>query len=258
MDHRAEDVTEFDLQSYLADQLTAARRIEVEAWLSGKPEAAMQVMADLRIRDELRLALGDAPRRIDSRSADAARRLERGLSRDRFFRRLRGVAAALILVGIGWGSAHLGFGPLGIGKVAASAAPPAYVAEAIRAHRTALLRAGMHSQPVAPNYDPAEIRAATAIGMPALPADWKVADAQIFPSSNGPSVEMAIRGGALGSLSLFAARPGIFDVVPATLVHDGDLNAAYWQRGEVAYALVAAAGSRDLERAAEQLAGSLN
>lgn len=254
MEHRPDAVAEFDLEAYVEDQLPPARRIEVEAYLSGNPEAAMRMMADLRIRDELRLALAEMPRTVRIGTADAARRLERGLARDRLFRRFRRVAAAAVLVGLGW-VAHAGLGPIG---VAASAATPDYVADALRAHRTALLRAGMHSQTASAAFDPAEIRAATAISIPALPDDWKVADAQIFPATYGPSVEMAIRGGHLGTVSLFAARPGRFDVVPATLVHDGDLNAAYWQMGDVAYALVAASTTDDLGKAAERLAGSLH
>ena len=74
--------------------------------------------------------------------------------------------------------------------------------------------------------------------VPALPDDWTVADVQIFPSTFGPSVEMAIRTETSGRVSLFAVRPGIFDVVPATLAHQQDLTAAYWQIGDVAYALV--------------------
>lgn len=256
MEHPVDPITEADLQAYVEDQLPVGRRIEVEAYLCHNPSEAVRVIADLRIRDELRLALADMPRVMRLGTNDAARRLERGLSRDRLLRRFRQAAAVAALVGVGW-LAHAGIGPIGVKQVVASTMPPAYVTDALRSHRTSLVRADMRSQPEVPDYDPAEIRAATAIVVPTLPEGWAVTDVQIFPSTFGPSVEMAIRDGKLGTMSLFAARPGAFDVVPATLAHEGDLTAAYWQVGDVAYALVAKADAQDLDKAAEGLARSL-
>ena len=56
----------------------------------------------------------------------------------------------------------------------------------MRAHATTALRAGMSSQPAAPSYDADEIRAATAIVMPTLPAGWDVRDVQVYPSRFRP------------------------------------------------------------------------
>lgn len=256
MAHPVDPITEADFQAYVEDQLPVARRIEIEAHLCHHPADAMRVMSDLRVRDELRLALADMPRMARVTTSDAAHRVERGLLRDRLFRRACKVAAIVALIGAGW-LGHAEFGPLGVSEVVASSMPPAYVADAVRAHRTALVRAGMRSQPEVPDYDPAEIRAATAIVIPALPEDWTVTDVQIFPSTFGPSVEMAIRTGTFGTVSLFAVRPGVFDVVPATLAHQQGITIAYWQVGDVAYALVAK-DARELERAATRLARSLH
>jgi anti-sigma factor RsiW len=256
MDEPVDPIAEADLQAYVEDQLPVARRIAVETYLCHHPADAVRIIADLRVRDELRLALADMPRVARISTTDAARRLERGLARGRLFRRVRQVAAVATLIGAGW-LAHAEFGPVGVSEVVASGMPPTYVTDAVRAHRTTLLRAGMRSQPEAPNYDPAEIRAATAIVMPALPEDWAVTDVQVFPSTFGPSVEMAIRTGTSGRVSLFAVRPGVFDVMPATLAHQQDLTAAYWQVGDVAYALVGGGDSRELGRAATRLARSL-
>ena len=74
-------VVEADLDAYVDDQLAAARRIEVEAYLSTRPEEAARVMADLRLRDELRLAAAPPPIAASPATAAAARRLQRGLSR---------------------------------------------------------------------------------------------------------------------------------------------------------------------------------
>ncbi len=54
---QSDRITELDLGAYVDDQLDARRRVDVEAWLASRPEDAARVKADLRTRDELRLAL---------------------------------------------------------------------------------------------------------------------------------------------------------------------------------------------------------
>ncbi|TIN03175.1 MAG: anti-sigma factor [Mesorhizobium sp.] len=181
-------VTDIDLDAYVDDQVDVTRRIEVEAFLSARPEAAARVMSDLRTRDELRVALAGS----------------KGMAR------------------------------------------PA-----------TLVRESMPSQPEAPNYNAGEIRAATAIVMPSLPTDWRVRDVQIYPSRFGPSVEMAVETKDMGLVSLFAIRPGTFDVVKPTIAPSGDISSAYFQIGDVAYAVVGRSEVHDLDRAAETLAKTL-
>jgi anti-sigma factor RsiW len=255
---RIDPVSEGELDAYVDDQLTPARRIAVEAYLSAQPALAMRVMADLRTRDELRLALAETAHPRRPATTDAARRLTRGLRRGVFLGRMRRAASLVLLVGAGW-LAHAEFGALTVGDVAASPTPPAYVEAAVMAHRTVQLRAEMSSQPEVRTFDPQEIRAATAVVLPDLPAGWQVRDVQVFPSAYGPSVEMALQSPELGSASLFAVRPGGFDVVAPTVTHQDDLSAAHWQVGDVAYALVAApADAGALDRAAAGLARSLH
>ncbi|RWX57728.1 anti-sigma factor, partial [Mesorhizobium sp. M2A.F.Ca.ET.039.01.1.1] len=127
-------------------------------------------------RDELRVALA-AKGMARPATTEAARRLERGLGRDRIFGVLQRAAAAAILIAAGWLANGI-CGPVAVTKVVASTQPPAYVEEAVRAHRTTLVREAMTSQREAPNYNPGEIRAATAIVMPSLPGEWKVRDVQ--------------------------------------------------------------------------------
>lgn len=247
-------ITEADLQGYLENQLPVRRRIEVEAYLSAHPEDAARIMADLRSRDELRLAFSDEPRVEHIETLKAARRLKRGLMRDRLLRQVRRVASVTALIAVGW-LAHAQLSP-GIGA-AASTMTPAYVSEAVMAHRTSLLRAVMISQPETLDYDPEEIRSATHIVLPALPSDWSVRDVQIFPSSFGPSVEIALHSSTYGEISLFAVQAGAVAVTPATLSQQDGVAAAYWQRANVAYVLVTRGPSRDLDKAAALLAQSL-
>jgi anti-sigma factor RsiW len=249
-------ICDADLNAYVDGQLEMRRRIAVEDHLARHPGMAAQVMADLRSRDELRLAFADPPARPRLEVVDAARRLERGLARARIVPDLRRVAAVAALIAAGW-FAHAQLGPLSIG---ASAAPPAFVEDAASSYRSALSRAAMHARhPADARYDSGAIRATTAIALPELPDEWRVLDVEISPSAHGPSVEMAIAAGAnLGTLSLFAVRPGDFDVVSPTVAEKGSEAVAYWQIGETAYALTGAAGDDDrLNRAALQLSESL-
>lgn len=246
-------VTAADLDAYVDDQLAPVRRIEVEAHLAAHPALAAQAMADLRIRDELRLALAAEPMRGRAETTEAARRLGRALAWDRRMRRFSRIAAALALVGAGW-LAHATVRPA---PVSASQPYPAYLSDALRAHGVSVLRERMRSQPEVPWYDPAELRSATGIVMPALPDGWVVRDAQVFPSPNGPSLELALEAGPLGAATLFAVRPGGFDVVPATAGPAGEVASAFFQIGDVAYVLVADARGEALRDAAAGLARAL-
>lgn len=246
-----------DVEAYVDDQLDAGRRIEVEAYLSEHPDIAARVMADLAIRGELRLALAERHPHGLPQTREAARRLQAALSRGRIFQSLQRLAATVVLVAAGWGLSSQ-FGTFTVSEVVASVPPPAFVEEAIRAHGTSVLRETMASQAEASRYDPTEIRSATAIVMPEIPDGWKVEDVQVFPSAFGPSVEMAISHGKDVRLSLFAVRPGSFNVQPVSLVKKDAVEASYWQIGEVAYALVSdTQNAAQLKTEAESLARSL-
>lgn len=257
MRQSVDPITDMDLVSYVDDQLLPARRIEVEAYLAARPEDAARVMADLRSRDELRLALSASPLPVSVATNELAGRLERALLRRGQVRRFSRVAALVLLLGAGW-IAHAEFNALGPRQSVASVPPPAFVHDALVAHRTALVRADMPSQLEVKSYDRAEILAATAIAMPELPAGWTVDDMQIFPSAFGPSVDVAIETADLGRLSLFAVRPGVFDVLPVAKTAQNGATAAYWQVGDVAYALVSSGADPEmLERRASGIERSL-
>ena len=235
-----DQMSEIDLDAYVDDQLTAGRRVEVEGHLAGHPALAGRVMADLRARDELRLAFANVPPPTLG-SLSAARRLQRAVWFDTRLSGFRRVAVVLLLVGAGW-VANEQLDSLLVGKVAASTQPPTFVSEAVMAHRTALLRGEMRSQIEAPDYDPDEVRSATAIVMPRLPSGWKALDVQVFPSTYGPSVQMTLAASSFGVVSLYASRPGDRRTEPAEIAHTDGATAAFWRKGEVGYVLVANPG----------------
>ncbi|WP_046864370.1 anti-sigma factor family protein [Microvirga massiliensis] len=248
-------ITEADLLGYVDDQIDVARRIEVEDYLARHPTAAARVMADLRTRHALRLSFAvPLPRPADETLA-AANRLERALAWREIGQRLRRLAAMVALVGFGW-FAHAQ-GELGITGSEASPKPPAFVEEALHAHRTALLRARMASQPRTTRYDPAEILVETGVRLPPLPGDWQVLDAQVFPSRDGHSVEMSLEADDLGRISLFAAQVPAFDVVAPTVARFDGARSVYWQTGSLAYALTGAGSERALEKAALRLSSKV-
>ena len=250
-------ITETDLHAFVDGQLEVARRIEVEDYLARHPEVAARVMADMRARDALALAFGGGPApRPPERVMDAARRLERGLVWRRIGLRLQRTAAVAFLVGAGW-FAHAQIGLFEIADSEASPKPPAFVEDARHSYETTLIRARMVSQHERPHYDPTEIRAETGIAMPTLPTDWRVVDAQVFPSRFGHSIEIALEADALGRVSLFAARSPSFGVIPPTLTRSATDTTAYWQSGELVYALTGSAPEAAIERAAARLNASL-
>ncbi|MDK4741830.1 anti-sigma factor [Rhizobium sp. CB3060] len=249
-------VIDADLDAYVDGELTVARRVEVESYLSEHPAIAAKVMADMSIRGELRMALAGEGLAAKAETREAARRLERGLAYGRVLSSFQRVAAVVMLMAAGW-VAHTSFGAFSASEVNASVPAPAFVDGAVQAYRATALREAMTSQPPHAAYNPDEIRASTAIVLPELPQGWRVTDAQIYPSDFGPSVEMTINAGEGGQLSLFAVRPGNFAVQKVSHVKRDDVQAAYWQIGEVAYALIGNGKAAELDGEAAKLARSL-
>lgn len=249
-------VTDLDVQAYVDDQLDDWQRLRVEAHLARHPEMAAQAMQDIALSRELRLALTpSAPPPPQARIA--AGRLSRALRHHARMRRLVRLVPVASLVVVGW-LAHAGFGPLSVTPgVAAMPAPPV-VQAAISAREASLLRLPMHSQTASPDLDPAELRAGTGILLPRFDPDWQLRDAQIFPSPQGPGVELVFDGGDLGRLTHFAVRTGQFAVTLPQAERHGTDSIAWFQIGETAHVLIAdRATPETLERTAETLSETL-
>lgn len=231
--------SEQEIDAYVDGQLDTEGRFAVEDYLRQHPELAARVMGDLGTRSALQLLARDRaplPRRLagglEGLSPNAAGARWRrwtpaaGLSAS-------GIAAALLVIFQG---------------------PPAYVDDALTSHMVSGMRADMASQLEAPKFDAREIRRATKISVPQVPADWKVTDVQLFPTERGPALVMALKTGEGDHLSLFAKRGRESAPEQPDAVREGEHSVAYWRRGDMSYALVGDSGPAAIDARAETLA----
>lgn len=235
-------ITDLDLDAYVDGQLSDAQRSEVEAHLARHPEAAARVMRDLALHRDLRRALAPPP--MPRPLLGAARRLTLARRRDATLRRIVRLVPAALLVGLGW-LAHAGLGPLSVSQGQAAAPTPPLVTAALSAHEVSLLRAAMASQPEITRLDADDLRAATGIVLPGFDASWTVRDAQVFPSPQGPGIEILFDAPGLGQVSHFAVRTGSFDVTLPRLHETPGQAIAWFQIGETAHVLIAGTDKAD-------------
>ena len=161
-------ITECELHAYVDDQLDAMGRLEVADYLVRNPDVAARVLADLSVRDAMRALAERDEQPVPQRVHDSARKVEGALHRSRLFRRLSGglaMAAGIVA------AVALGVGKLNMGVAPTAQAMPVFIEEALMSHKTALVRSHMKSQPEIPHFDPADVRSATHINVPVLPAD---------------------------------------------------------------------------------------
>lgn len=246
---KAEPIDSVELMAYADEQLDTTRRMAVEHWLSQNPDEAAQVLADMRLRSALRIVLAGDHVEPSAKTERLARRLDSRLRRQLLFSRMRPLLAASVLLTLGW----LAHDQAGNSSALASSDVPGYVSAAVEAHHTTELRASMQSQVQGTEYDPAELLARTDLKLPPLPQGWAITDVQVYPSNYGPSVEVAVETAEFGLLSIFAARPGQFLIIPPRTRYVEDTTTAYWQLGDVAYALVSTGKQDDIARAATVL-----
>lgn len=225
------------LDAYIDGQLDDVDRAEVEAWLARSPQEAAKVMDDLQLMNRLRVALAPLGADGTERHRAAAHRLNRLHLRHRLLQRLNlwvpSAALAMVVV-----ISLAGIGPLAIKSLTASQVPPAFVQSAISAHETVKMRQPILSQPETVLIDFEELTAATGIILPKLPPSWVLQDAQIFPSADGPGIELFFQTKDFGPLTLFSVRPG--DVAITTPISEDAAHGsiAWFRMGETAHVLV--------------------
>ncbi len=241
-------ITETDLSAYVDGELSAIRRVEVEAHLAEHPEDAARVMADLRDRDALREAFVSLPGEEPDLLRRSAKRVDRALAWQRVGGRLRRAAVLALMVGAGW-LAHSEVGSFGVPDTLAAPVDPILMEEAEQAREAVQIRARSRTLPASAAYDHDDLKAATGLNLPLLPLDLTVRDVQVFPARYGAGVEISLDGEG-GDLSLFATRSSPAKSTSDWVTQSKGATTAYWQVGETCYALT---GSREgVER---QLAG---
>jgi anti-sigma factor RsiW len=242
-----ETAQDLDINAFLDRELDEQGTREVQLRLSRDPTAAAQVMADMAIAQALRAAGGLELAKPSPATLRLARRLENALASP--WRRRYAVQAAVVLLslGCGWflGSAK--------SHLEGLARAPAFVDEAVMSHRTALLRARMDSQPEVTTYDAKEISTATKISLPRIPYTWRVTDAQVYPSAEGPSVGLSFLT-PQGPVSLFAFHTSAADKIAPTIVQRGSSYVSYWQTDDLAFVLIGGSNPKGLQTIAVDLA----
>jgi len=238
-----------DIEAYLDGELDLHRRLVVEDYLAREPEQAARVMNDFRARTALRLLQSvreDSPASLDAAAGRLSQRLR---GEPKSWRRLPalgkiggGVAALALVVAVA------------LPPAAVQAEPPAYIADAVMAYQTGLLRAAMRSQPETTLLDADEIQRAMRIRVPHLPDGWQITDVQIFPSDEGPALQIMIRTADTQHISIFAVRsPSAAPTSPVAVRH-GETSVAYWRKDDISYALTGMDAPEALDLAAEDLA----
>lgn len=242
-----DEILQVELEAYVDGQLNLERRYAVEDFLAQNPEAAARAMADLRAMTALRLLSSGV--KAGGRERATAAELGRVLSRRPLIRRsLRPAAAAAAAVAV---AALFALQPF------ESAARAELVSEALMSHRTALVRAAMTSQEETPSIDPRELALLTGIRIPALLPDWEIRDVQVFPSEEGPALQIMIATPDGRAISFFAAQSRVGGPASPSVLRYGKESVAYWKRGGTYYALTGDQPPEELDATAENLADNV-
>jgi len=209
-------ISDHDLSAYVAGGLSPARRTEVEGFLACNPDVAARVMTELHRRGRAGAA---APRRRTPWGRVAA-----------------GLAVTLVAGGLGWTVAQDPDVGERIGDVLSGA--PAYVEDAFESRQATEVRAAMVSQAETPTLDRAEIQRTMKLRAPNLPAGWRLIDAQVYPSDDGPGLSIVAEAPSGRRVNLFAVRANTWVTAKPVLARRGRDTVAFWESGGSAFVLI--------------------
>ncbi|KZD00018.1 anti-sigma factor family protein [Oceanibaculum pacificum] len=240
-------IGETDLHAYIDGQLDEARIPAVEAYLAAHPQEAEKLKAYARQRGEIAAALAAAAGPAPLQTERLRRRLEGVLGRRRFRPLLGRVAAAALLIAVGWGGneASRQFD-------AREGVVPVFADEAAEAHSTVasldlplweILRAPpaeladyltRHGGRGSAMLHTVRIEGLTALG------------AQLVPWDHGTALQFVFEDGETRHrVTLFVAIASGDDQVLRTARVKG-VPVAFWQKGRVVYALSGDLSESDL------------
>lgn len=228
------DISEADLSAYAEGRLSRARRREVEGFLACNPDLAARMMAGLHMRG------GDVPERRPARSSG----WRVGLA-------ALGVAGCLASGMLGWTVA--GERELDGWREVDGDAPPGYVEDAAESRLAMGVRSRMASQRGTATFDAAEVARVLNMKPPRLPADWRVLDAQVFPTDEGPGLNLLVETPKQERLILFAVRARTLAGGRPEIAVRGREAAVFWERGRSAYVLSGDLAHHELMARAETL-----
>lgn len=131
-----------------------------------------------------------------------------------------------------------------------------FVEAALQSYNVAQARTRLRRSPPA-RFDVAGLESEARVTIPTLPPGWRVREVQLFPSESGPSLQLKISRRGAAPISLFATRDS--EVAPSKpdVVTRGGNSIAYWQEGELAYALIGKGSPAEIDRIAEDLANNV-
>jgi anti-sigma factor RsiW len=241
-------VHEYDINAYIDGEVDDETARAVQLYLAEHPEEAAAVMADMAIVQGLRAAARN-PEKPSIEVRESAARLQGSLRAPSYRRRFTAAAVLTAAYLGGWLTA----GAIQFNRQDLFPFAPAFVDEAMMSHRTALLRARMDSQPEVTTIDRNEISRATKISLPPIPVSWRLTDAQVYPSDEGPSVGLSFRTPS-GPISLFAFHTQDAASIHPTIVRRDSDYVSYWQVGGLAFALIGPSDPSELRRIAVELA----
>ena len=227
---------EADLAAYAEGRLSPARRRAIEGYLACNPDLAAGLMT------RMHMAGGRRGSRGKRRLAAAAFG----------FAMLACTGSALA----GWTVAERR--DLDGWREVDGGDPPDYVEDAADSRQAARVRGEMASQIEIPRLDASEIRKTMRLPIPKLPASWRIRDAQVFPSDEGPSVNLLIDAADGRRLELFAVRTNSWGNDRPEIARRGREAVAFWERGEAAYVLSGPQSPTELLRDASVLSRSAN
>ena len=239
-----ETIEQMEIDAYIDGELDATGRLKVEDYLARHPNAAAQVMADLRARSALQLLAGTESK--PSRSlASAISRLRTAADRRPLWRRRALGGAVAATAGL---VAFLSLLP-------ESSSPPAYVRLAVASHRSISDRPSDVVVPVVSNRTRI-LLSASRIAVPTLPSSWHVTDVQLLDALKGPAMLLTVRTAEGRDLSLFAVRERSSAPQEPDTVREGAQSVAYWSAGDISYALTGDEDPNQLDATADALADS--
>jgi anti-sigma factor RsiW len=254
-------VSEAELNAFVDGQLDPAGCLEVQDFLARHPDLAARVMADLSMRESLRLAIPSpaAPPRPETLAA--ARRLSSGLRMRRAFAPLQRIAAGIAIFALGWTASHgwdrvreLGRQEVAVVQPAVSAAPTPSILNVAETARA------LDAQPAkqagiidASHLDPAKLGAAVQVRLPRIPHGWTVVGTRLVDAEEGTGLEVVLDTPEFGRLLLLARHTQDVAIVLPTIAKAEGEPTAYWQLVSDSYALTGNLARKPLEFAALEL-----